>query len=180
MKAQVAIKDGKIVKIARHIDGEAKQVIDATGKVITPGFVDSHSHSDNQFSSNPLQTEKIEQGITTSVAGQCGGSVCSANAADFLDKAKDASLGANMALLIGHGSIRRAVFGTENREPTPEELEKMKDIMRSAMEHGALGVSFGLIYTPGCYTSNHYIHSSSMEYPLFLFCSYYTSHYACF
>ena len=151
MKAQVAVKDGKIVKIARHIDGDAKQVIDAADKVITPGFVDSHSHSDNQFSSNPVQTEKVEQGITTSVAGQCGGSVCSANAAEFLDNAKGTELGANMALLIGHGSIRRAVFGTENREPTPEELEKMKAIMRSAMEHGALGVSFGMIYPPGCY-----------------------------
>ena len=151
MKAQVAIKDGRIVKIARYIPEEAKTVINAAGKVVTPGFVDSHSHSDYQFSSNPVQTEKIEQGITTSVAGQCGGSVCSANAAEFLDNAKGAELGANMALLIGHGSIRRAVFGTENREPTPEELEKMKDIMRTAMEHGALGVSFGLIYTPGCY-----------------------------
>lgn len=151
IKAQVAVKDGKIVKIARQICGEAQTVIDAAGKVITPGFIDSHSHSDSQFSSNPLQTEKIEQGITTSVAGQCGGSVCSANAAEFLDNAKGASLGANMALLIGHGSIRRAVFGTENRAPTPDELEKMKDMMRAAMEHGALGVSFGLIYTPGCY-----------------------------
>ena len=64
MKAQVAIQDGKIVKIARKIDGEAKTVIDAAGKVITPGFIDSHSHSDNQFSSVPLQTEKIEQGTT--------------------------------------------------------------------------------------------------------------------
>ena len=151
MKAEVAIEKGKIVKIARYIPGEAKQVIDAAGKVITPGFVDSHSHSDYQFSSNSVQTEKIEQGITTSIAGQCGGSVCSAGAAEFLDKAKGAELGANMALLIGHGSIRKAVFGIENREPTPEELEKMKAIMREAMEHGALGVSFGLIYTPGCY-----------------------------
>ena len=151
MKAQVAIKDGKIVKIARHIDGKAKTVIDAAGKVITPGFIDSHSHSDNQFSSNPYQTEKVEQGITTSVAGQCGGSVCGADATEFLDKAKGCRLGANMAMLIGHGSLRKAVFGIENREPTAEELEKMKALMRSAMEQGALGVSFGLIYTPGCY-----------------------------
>lgn len=151
MKAQIAIKDGKIVKIARHIQGDAKTVIDAAGKVVTPGFIDSHSHSDNQFSTNPVQTEKVEQGITTSVAGQCGGSVCSANAGEFLDNAKGAELGANMAMLIGHGSVRRAVLDTENRAPTAEELEKMKAIMRSAMEHGALGVSFGLIYVPGCY-----------------------------
>ena len=151
MKAQVAIRDGKIVKIARKIDGEAKTVIDAAGKVITPGFIDSHSHSDSQFASVPEQTEKVEQGITTSVAGQCGGSVCGANAAEFLDNARGSALGANMAMLIGHGTLRRAVMGTENREPTPEELEKMKAMMRSAMEHGALGMSIGLIYAPGCY-----------------------------
>lgn len=151
MQAQVAVKDGKIVKIARHICEEAKTVIDASGKVVTPGFTDSHSHSDYQFSSNPVQTEKVEQGITTSVAGQCGDSVCGANGVEFLDNARGCQLGANMAMLIGHGSMRRAVFGTENREPTPEELAKMQDMMRQAMEHGALGVSFGLIYTPGCY-----------------------------
>ena len=151
MFAQVAVKDGKIAKIARKVEGDAKTVIDAKGKVITPGFIDSHSHSDNQFSSVPLQTEKIEQGITTSVAGQCGGSVCGANAAEFLDNARGCQLGANMAMLIGHGTLRRAVMGTENREPTRSELEKMKAMMRSALEHGALGMSIGLIYAPGCY-----------------------------
>ena len=151
MKAQVAILDGKIVKIARKIDGEAKTVIDATGKVITPGFIDSHSHSDKQFSSVPQQTEKIEQGITTSVAGQCGGSVCGADAAEFLDDARGCQLGANMAMLIGHGTLRKAVMGMDNREPTQEELEKMKAMMRTAMEHGALGMSIGLIYAPSCY-----------------------------
>lgn len=151
MFAQVAVKDGKIVKIARHIDGNAATVIDAKGKVITPGFIDSHSHSDKQFFSVPEQTEKVEQGITTSVTGQCGGSVCGADAAEFLDNAKGCALGANMAMLIGHGTLRRTVVGTENREPTPEELEEMKAMMRAAMEHGALGMSIGLIYAPGCF-----------------------------
>lgn len=151
VKAQLAVKDGKIVKIAEQIDAEAKTVIDAAGKVVTPGFIDSHSHSDSQFVSVPQQTEKAEQGITTSVAGQCGGSVCGENAAEFLDAARGCALGANMALLIGHSTLRKAVMGVENREPTRKELEKMKDMLRSAMEHGALGVSFGLIYAPGCY-----------------------------
>lgn len=151
LAAQVAIRDGKIVKIARNIPGEAKTVIDAAGKVITPGFIDSHSHSDRQFYTCPLQTEKLEQGITTSVAGQCGGSVCGKDAAEFLENAHGVKLGANMALLIGHGTLRRAVMGTENREPTPGELEQMKEMLRTAMEHGALGVSFGLIYAPGCF-----------------------------
>lgn len=151
MHAEIAVKDGKIVKIARHIPADATTVIDAAGKVVTPGFIDSHSHSDKEFFSCPGQAEKVEQGITTSVAGQCGSSVCSADASAFLENARGCALGANMAMLIGHGSLRRAVIGSENREPTQEELEKMKALMRDAMEHGALGVSFGLIYAPGCF-----------------------------
>ncbi len=80
MRAQVAVKDGKIAKIARNIPEDAKTVIDAFGKVVTPGFIDSHSHSDGQFATCPLQTDKIEQGITTSIAGQCSGSVCGKDA----------------------------------------------------------------------------------------------------
>lgn len=151
MRAQVAIKDGKIAKIARKITQEATTVIDAAGKVITPGFIDSHSHSDYQFFSQPLQSAKVEQGITTSIAGQCGGSVCGEDAAAFLGNAHGAKLGANMALLIGHGTLRKAAFGTQDREPTAQELEHMKAMMRDAMEHGALGVSFGMIYAPGCF-----------------------------
>lgn len=148
---QVAVKDGKIAKIARKISGEAATLIDAKGMVITPGFIDSHSHSDKQFFSCPLQTDKIEQGITTSIAGQCGGSVCGKDAAEFLDNARSAKLGANMAILIGHGTLRKAVLGMEDREPTRQELEQMKAMLRDAMDHGALGVSFGMIYAPGCF-----------------------------
>lgn len=151
ISAQVAIRDGKITKIARKISGEAATVIDAKGMVITPGFIDSHSHSDKQFFSCPLQTDKIEQGITTSIAGQCGVSVCGADSAKFLEDARSAKLGANMALLIGHSTLRKAVLGMENRVPTCQELEQMKAMLRDAMEQGALGVSFGMIYAPGCF-----------------------------
>lgn len=149
--AEVAVKDGKIVRIAPQICQEASLVIDARGQVVTPGFIDSHSHSDAQFFTNPGQIEKVEQGITTVVAGQCGGSICGADAPQFLENAKTARLGANMALLIGHGTLRKAVMGIENREPTEAELERMKELLASAMEQGALGVSFGLTYVPGCY-----------------------------
>ena len=151
IRAEVAVKDGKIAKISRHISGEANTVIDAAGKVVTPGFIDSHSHADSTVKTHPEQIEKVEQGITTSVAGQCGGSVCGKNASEFLDTHRGCALGANMAMLIGHGTLRKAVIGAADREPTPEELDKMKAMMRAAMEHGALGVSFGLIYAPGCF-----------------------------
>ena len=151
VQQELAIKDGKIVKISKEITGDAMTVIDAAGQVVTPGFIDSHSHSDQQFYSVPGQTEKVEQGITTSVAGQCGGSICGLDAPNFWEDGKNHPLGANMAVLIGHGTIRYMVMGTENREPTEQELEEMKVHLRSAMEQGALGMSFGLTYVPGCY-----------------------------
>ncbi len=151
VQMQIAIKDGKIAKISREITGEAAMVIDAAGQVVTPGFIDSHSHSDQQFFAVPGQTEKVEQGITTSVAGQCGYSICGRDAPGFWEDGKNHPLGANMAVLIGHGTIRFMVMGTENREPTAQELEAMKGHLRSAMEQGAMGVSFGLTYVPGCY-----------------------------
>ena len=150
-KANVAIKDGKIACIADTIEDSAKLTIDAAGQVVTPGFIDSHSHSDVQFFTNPQQTEKVEQGITTAVCGQCGGSICAEDAPDFFSNARNSPLGIHMALLIGHGSLRTAVMGMENRAPTSEELEKMKTLLANAMESGALGVSFGLTYAPGCY-----------------------------
>jgi len=151
LRAHVAVTDGKIVRVARVLEGEAKTVIDAAGRVVTPGFIDSHSHSDGKFFTCPEQTEKVEQGITTVVGGHCGGSVCGANAAEFLDGARGAQLGVNMALLIGHGTLRRAVMGADNRKPIHDELERMKGMLADAMEHGALGVSFGMIYAPGCF-----------------------------
>ena len=160
-RADVAIKDGKIVKTGRGLEGALK-IIDADGLTVTPGFIDSHSHSDSNILTYPEQTEKIEQGITTSIAGQCGGSIapCPRDKEDkgiyetmgsFLDAVKDKPQGSNTALLVGHGSIRNAVMGTENREPTADELERMKDHLRCAMEHGATGMSFGLIYNPGMF-----------------------------
>ena len=141
---------------------------------MTPGFIDSHSHSDNAILTYPDMTEKIEQGITTSIAGQCGGSPaplsCDFNTekavefegigketeicrtfGTFLDAVKNIPLGSNNACLVGHGAIRMAVMGRDNREPKKEELEKMKELLKDAMEHGALGISFGLIYPPGSF-----------------------------
>lgn len=170
----IGITGGKIVRIGKGLT-DAKEIIDATGLTVTPGFIDSHSHSDNAILEFPDMIEKLEQGITTSISGQCGGSPApiSRDATDeakekivggigkagevlrtfgtFLDAIKDRPLGESQAILVGHGNLRKAVMGMEDRAPTAEELEKMKDLMREAMEHGALGVSFGLIYPPSCY-----------------------------
>ena len=153
--ADVAIENGRIVRVARGLEG--KRVIDAKGLVVTPGFIDSHSHSDNSILTFPDQTEKIEQGITTSIGGQCGGSVAPKknegavwSVDDFMNEATDVPQGSNIMFMVGHRNLREIVMGIEDREPTACELERMKDILRESLGSGAIGLSFGLIYTPSC------------------------------
>lgn len=152
--ADIGIKDGKITKIARNLSG-AKETLDAAGLTVTPGFIDSHSHADTSLLPFPDQIEKVEQGITTAIGGNCGSSAAPSSAyptmGAFLDTVKQIPLGSNHATFVGHGTIRYAVMGSENRAPTQEELKKMGDLLREAIEHGALGVSFGLIYAPGSF-----------------------------
>ncbi len=169
--ANIAVKNGKIVKIGKNLDG-AKSVIDASGLTVTPGFIDSHSHSDRAVFYCPDMIEKIEQGVTTSISGQCGGSIAPCNVSEerdtyidgvgnlsdvlktfssFADATKRFPLGSNNVCLVGHGSIRKCVMGMSQEKPSEEELQKMKTLLRDAMESGALGISFGLIYPPSRY-----------------------------
>ena len=155
--ADVAVEKGKIVAIGHDL-GAARQVLDAKGLVVTPGFIDSHSHADSAIIPYPQQIEKVEQGITTSIGGQCGASPYPVaengdikKMSEFFAKAAEIPQGANIAAFAGHKAIRKAVMGMANRAPTQEELEQMKALLRDAMDAGAMGVSFGLIYTPSCY-----------------------------
>lgn len=158
--ADVAVENGKIVKVAANIEGGEK-IIDATGLVVTPGFVDSHSHSDSAIIKNPEQIEKAEQGITTSIAGQCGVTAYPKRDAEtgevktmgqFLERARQIPQGSNIAVLVGHSALRKSTIGLEDREPTAEELEKMKELLAEGIRSGAPGLSFGLVYTPSCYS----------------------------
>lgn len=155
--SDLAIKDGKIVRIDKSITG-GKQTIDASGLVVTPGFIDSHSHSDATVFSFPGQVEKAEQGITTSIGGNCGTSLWPDREkgevvlpSTLLAKAAQIPQGSNLATFIGHRALRRTVMGMEKRSATQSELEQMGDLLRNGIQTGALGVSFGLIYTPSCY-----------------------------
>ena len=175
--ADVAINDGKIVKIG-SISGQAKTVIDAEGLTVTPGFIDSHSHADYDVFTLSHMKEKVEQGITTAIAGQCGESVAplsrdydksKAYTIDgygtnyeiyktmdtFLERGSSVPLGCNIATFIGHGTIRTAVMGMENREPTEKELDEMKAILRRALKMGVYGMSTGLYYAPGSYAKEN-------------------------
>ncbi len=151
----IAIKDGRIAKIAGSIKGNATKVIKANGLAVTPGFIDLHTHVDEgmNFPENRACLNYIKQGVTTAVVGQCGSSAWPIfeKPENQMKMWEEEGIGINLALLIGHGTIREIVMGRENREPTPEELEKMKSLVREGMEAGAFGMSTGLIYAPSSF-----------------------------
>lgn len=154
-RADIAIKDDTIVKIARSIKERAAKVIDAKGLFVTPGFIDLHTHVDEgmYFPENRACLNYLKQGTTTIVVGQCGSSAWPVfeKTEDQMKRWEEEGIGPNAALLVGHGTVRTLVLGMEDREPTPEELEKMKALVKEAMEHGAYGLSTGLIYPPGTF-----------------------------
>lgn len=155
-RADVAIKDDVIAKVARSIQGKAAKIIDAKGLYVSPGFIDLHTHVDGgmYFPENRSCLNYLKQGVTTVIAGQCGDSAWPIfeKAEDLIKRWSEEGIGPNAALLVGHGTVREIVMGLENREPTLEELEKMKALVKEAMEQGAYGLSTGLIYLPGRYS----------------------------
>ncbi len=147
-KADIGIKEGRIVKIGVINENEAKEIVDAQNQIVAPGFIDVHAHTENIFN-NPNAENFIRMGVTSLITGNCGGSVTDVN--NFLGNFSANPTAVNLGTLIAHGSVRRAVLGTENREPTPEELKKMEAIVEQGMKDGAVGISTGLIYVPGTY-----------------------------
>ena len=147
-KADIGIKNGRIAKIGVIAESETREIIDAKNQIIAPGFIDVHAHVENIFN-NPDAENFIRMGVTSLVTGNCGGSVT--DVAKFLNRYNETPLAVNLATLIAHGSVRRDVLGTENREPTAEELNKMEAIVEKGMKDGAVGLSTGLIYVPGTY-----------------------------
>jgi N-acyl-D-amino-acid deacylase len=154
-RADVAVKDGRIVRVAPSIAGRAARTIDARGLHVMPGFIDLHDHVERAliFPEHRAPLGYLTQGVTTIVAGQCGTSAWPIfeKAADQIKRFTEEGVGLNVALLVGHGHVRQIVMGMENRAPTPDELERMKALVKEAMDQGAVGLSTGLIYRPGLY-----------------------------
>ncbi|MHC4596368.1 MAG: N-acyl-D-amino-acid deacylase family protein, partial [Planctomycetota bacterium] len=131
------------------------RVIDGKGLYISPGFIDLHTHADKgmYFPENRACLNYLKQGVTTVVVGQCGSSAWPIfeKAENQITRWAEEGIGPNAALLVGHGTVRAIVMGREKREPTPEELARMKSLVKEAMEQGACGLSTGLIYVPSSY-----------------------------
>jgi len=149
--ADVAIKDGRIAAIGQLAGATATRTIDAGGRYVTPGFIDVHSHAAEGLAHDGLQQGQplLVQGVTTIVGNPDGGGPIDLK--QQRQTLERRGLGPNVALLIGHGSVRGAVLGMSEQAPTPEQLARMKAIVRQAMEDGAFGLSSGLFYAPGSY-----------------------------
>ena len=145
-RADVAIHDGRVVKVGNLSEAQAKRVIDATGLVVAPGFIDVHTHADD-LAANPRAENYLRMGVTTIVAGNCGASAL--RIGEALSAIREAGPSINYATLIGHNTVRESVMGEERRAPTAAEMEKMKALVAQGMKEGAVGLSTGLQYTPG-------------------------------
>jgi N-acyl-D-amino-acid deacylase len=144
----VAMKDGKIAALGK-VAGSAAREFDAANRVIAPGFIDVHTHAED-IDDQPLAENFLRMGVTTLVLGNCGSSTPHVRA--YFHRLEAHGISANVATLIGHGTVRsRAMRGSFMRPPTEIELEEMKALVRRAMEEGAIGLSTGLIYTPGVF-----------------------------
>lgn len=177
---------GDLLVIADRIAGiykgqkrpKADRVVDIAGLVISPGFIDMHTHSDLQVLVNPDHTSKLSQGVTTEVLGQDGLSYAPIDDATLVEMRSqikgwnddppgfdwnwrsvaeylqrlDGNVAVNCAYLVPHGNLRMLVMGNAARLATPDELEQMKDLLRTALEEGGVGLSTGLTYVPAMYS----------------------------
>lgn len=166
------MQDGKIVRVG-PVPERSRLEYDCTGLVLAPGFIDAHTHSDGHVFSDPSRLCKLRQGVTTEIGGHCGASLTPL--ADPVNPvyAKFANVnpginffhtyeqfvaaqaaqhpGCHQLSFVGHKPLRGSVMGMEDRPPTADELEKMKELLELAMQQGAPGFSTGLVYAPSCY-----------------------------
>lgn len=170
--ADVGIQGDRIVAVGNLSHAEARTKIDAAGKIVCPGFVDCHSHSDRSILAVREATSSIYQGVTTEIVGNCGmglapitelsrktmeqlvSGFCPDICADwscfgeFLDRVGE-GIGINLGILVGHNAVRRGVLGKENRKPTEDEMRAMERLVAESLDAGAIGLSFGLEFMPG-------------------------------
>ncbi len=148
VRADVGVRGGTIAAVGLLPDATAREVIDATGLVVAPGFVDVHTHADD-IADRPRAENFVRMGVTTVVAGNGGHSALDIGAE--LARVRRAGVSVNFATLIGHTTVREAVLGRADRPPDAVELEKMKGFVWKAMADGAVGFSTGLQHAPGAY-----------------------------
>ncbi|WP_406696817.1 amidohydrolase family protein [Singulisphaera sp. Ch08] len=150
-RADVALRGDRIVAVGEFQVAPGVKVLDVSERVVAPGFIDLHSHSDSVILDAPKRANVNfqTQGVTTVVTGNCGGGAL--NVAKYLDAVDDRGAGTNVIHLIPHGAVRSSVMGKIDRAPNERELARMKRLVEQGMKDGAWGMSTGLIYLPGRY-----------------------------
>ena len=150
-QADVGIIDDRIARIGDLSDASATTVIDASGLVVSPGFIDPHTHALRGIFDVPNAESALLQGVTTLTEGNDGSSPWPI--ADHYAQIEALGISPNWSVFVGQGTIRSLVVGEEDREPSAAEMQQMKDMVAIAMEEGALGISTGLFYVTGSFTS---------------------------
>jgi N-acyl-D-amino-acid deacylase len=190
--ADVGIVGDQIIAIGDLTEAASRQTIDATGKIVAPGFIDMHTHSDMSVLFDPHTNSKIFDGVTTEVVGNCGigvAPVSEANRkllidylgtrmignlpvtlelhwssmAEYLDYVRQHSPALNVVALLAQGAVRIAVMGFDKNAPTDTQMSEMKALVRNGMSEGAVGFSSGLIYMPGEFSSTEELAELSKE-----------------
>ena len=170
IRADVAVRGNRVVGVGAITERGGTE-IDATGLAVSPGFIDVHSHDDFAVLTDPLMAFKVMQGVTTDVVGNCGSGVIPFDAGlrrfrrldpeaeppawdsfrTYLARVDEVAPSCNVAVLVGHGSLRHGAMALDQRAPTTPELEQMRAWVLEGVEAGAVGLSTGLIYEPGRY-----------------------------
>ncbi len=178
-RGDVGVRDGRVTAVKPVGEGrpglpsDAAKTIEAGGRMLVPGFVDVHSHSDMNVLVNPNAESKLRQGITTEIVGNCGFSafplrgamlaeeqesnakvgldITWATVDEYFDRLDEARPAVNIASFTGHGNIRGSVLGFDDRPPRPDEMRQMVREVEEAMDAGAIGLTTGLIYAPGIF-----------------------------
>src|SRR5688572_1714701 len=150
-RGDVAIRGDTIVRIGPSITEPATRTIDLRGLIVAPGFIDIHTHARRGIFDVPTADNYIRQGVTTLIEGPDGSSPVPLG--PFLAKLEALPKSINIGSFIGQGSVRSAVIGNVDRKPAAEELDKMRALVGQGMKDGAFGLSSGLFYVPGTFTS---------------------------
>ena len=150
-QADIGIVDDRIVKIGSLSGSKSIQIINAENLIVSPGFIDSHTHAIRGIFDVPTAESSLLQGVTTLTDGNDGTSPFPIE--EHYQEIENTEISPNWAVFVGQGTIRQEVMGLENRDPTASELSQMKEMVKEAMEEGALGISTGLFYVPGSFSS---------------------------
>ena len=173
--ADIGVRAGRIMAVGKLRDAKATRVIDATGKFVSPGFIDIHSHADDGsrarggFRDEDAKVRAapnlVSQGITTVVVNHDGRSPWPIKTQrELIERNR---IGPNAMLMVGHGAVRAQVMGREARAATPEEVAKMRTLVRQALQEGAVGLSAGLEYEPGRWSETGEVVELAKELPAF-------------